>query len=357
MNAAIAIGVAPDHAEAARRHEVVVLLRVVDLLQRRRELAGDRLRQPLRAGEAAPSAGVVIDAHRLPQGRHVGELRIARLRHDREAAGLAGLDHGARLRDRAGHDIDAARRQILHRGRRAVRRHPRHLTGLESHRRQPADQRQMPDAALAGARCLELAGRRRLDGVGKLLHRLVRRVRFDLDAGRILVHQGKRRVAPRRELGQPLPMHHRDLDRDDAERVAVGRGGGDRRVADDAGAADAVDDIDRLAEILFEQSRDDARGGIGAAAGAPRADQLDWPGGVILLRERGCRTELGSRPQQLRPWPRIARRVILVMTFLPRRPLMAARCRGRACYAWPLGNDKRARRISARDRSAGERFA
>src|SRR3982074_2319306 len=88
------------------------------------------------------------------------------------------------------------------------------------------------------------------------------------------------------EIGRPWPMHHRDLDRDDAERVAVGRGGRNRRMADDARAADAVDDAHRLPEILLEQSRDDARGGVGAAARAPRADQLDRTGGIILLRKR-----------------------------------------------------------------------
>ena len=38
-----------------------------------------------------------------------------------------------------------------------------------------------------------------------------------LDAGRILVHQRERRVARRRELGQALPVHHGDLDRDHAD--------------------------------------------------------------------------------------------------------------------------------------------
>ena len=48
-------------------------------------------------------------------------------------------------------------------------------------------------------------------------------------------------------------MHHADLDRDQADGVAVGRRRGDRVVADDAAAAGAVDDVDRLAELLLEQ--------------------------------------------------------------------------------------------------------
>jgi hypothetical protein len=69
---------------------------------------------------------------------------------------------------------------------------------------------------------------------------------------RILVHQGERGVAPGRQIGQPLPVHHSDLDRDDAERVTVGRGGRDCRMTDDARAAGAVDDTNRLAEIPFK---------------------------------------------------------------------------------------------------------
>ena len=52
-------------------------------------------------------------------------------------------------------------------------RHPGDVVGLQAHRLQPADQREMPDAALAGAGGLELAGRRRLDRVGELLDGLV----------------------------------------------------------------------------------------------------------------------------------------------------------------------------------------
>ena len=43
------------------------------------------------------------------------------------------------------------------------------MVGGQAHRLQPADQREVPDAALAGARGLELARRRGLDGIRKLL--------------------------------------------------------------------------------------------------------------------------------------------------------------------------------------------
>ena len=48
-------------------------------------------------------------------------------------------------------------------------------------------------------------------------------------------------------------------------------------MADDAAAAGAVDDIDRLLQLLFEFGRDVAGDRVGAAAGAPRHDQGDRP--------------------------------------------------------------------------------
>ena len=194
--------------------------------------------------------------------------------------------HGARFRHRAGAQIDAAGGEILHRGRGAVRGHPGDVVGGKAHGLQPADQREMPDAALAGAGGFQLADGRSLDGVGELLHGLVGRGRIDLDAGRVLVHQRERRVARRLEVGQPLPVHHGDFDRDHADVVAVGLRGRDRRMADHARAAGAVDHVERLAEVLFEQCRDDARGRIGTAAGAPRHHHGDRAR-RIGLREGG----------------------------------------------------------------------
>ena len=121
--------VAPHRAEAAIAHELLELLGVVDLLQRRGELGRDVGGQALGAGNAAPGAGRIVDAHRFLQRRHVREGGIALGGHDGEAARLAGLDDGARFRHRAGGEVEAAGGEILHRGRGAVRRHPGHLVG------------------------------------------------------------------------------------------------------------------------------------------------------------------------------------------------------------------------------------
>ena len=138
----------------------------------------------------------------------------------------------------------------------------------------------MPDAALAGAGGLHLAGRRGLDGIGEFLHGLVGRGCADLDAGRIFVHQRQRRVAPRRQFGQSLPVHHRDFHRQHADGVAVGLCRGDRGMADHAGAAGAIDHVEGLAEVLLQQCCDNARGRIGTAARAPRHDQGHWARGI-----------------------------------------------------------------------------
>ena len=198
MNFANSRRIAPHHAEAAIAHEVLELLGVVDLLQRRGEFRRRRrLRQALRARDAAPGADRIVDAGGFLEGRHVLEDRVALGRHDGERARLAGLDDRARLGNRAGAQVEAAGREILHRGRGAVRRHPADVIGREAHRLEPADQREMPDAALAGAGGLQLAGRRGLDGVGELLDGLVGRRRAHRDAGRVFVHQRERRVALR----------------------------------------------------------------------------------------------------------------------------------------------------------------
>ena len=150
--------------------------------------------------------------------------------------------------------------------------------GWQPHALEPADERQVPDAALAGAGRLHLARRARLDGVGQVLEVLVGRIAPDLDAWWVLVDERERRVALRRELGQALPVHHADLDRQHAERVAVRRGRRDRGMAHDAAAAGAVHDVHGLAELPLEQGGHDADRRIGAAAGAPGADHRDRTG-------------------------------------------------------------------------------
>ncbi len=71
----------------------------------------------------------------------------------------------------------------------------------------------------------------------------------DHDAARIGVDQREDGIVLIGQLGQALMVHHGDLDRHDAERVAVRLGGRDGAVADHARPAGAVDDVDRLAEL------------------------------------------------------------------------------------------------------------
>src|SRR5690606_30627018 len=71
-----------------------------------------------------------------------------------------------------------------------------------------------------------------------------------------------------------------------AQGVAIGFGAGNGLVAHDTVAAHAVNDIDRVAQFLFQQRADDAGSSVGTATGRPRHDQGDGalgPGG-------GCRS-------------------------------------------------------------------
>jgi len=146
--------------------------------------------------------------------------------------------------------------------------------------------RDVPDAPLRGTRRLELP-RIRLDRLHQVAERLVRRVRAHLHAGRIEVDQAKRREGGARQIGESLVVHHRDLDGDDADRVAVRRRRCDRLVPDHAAPAGAIDHVDRLPEIPLDRACEHARDRVGAPTGSPRHDQRDRT--VRILRRPAAR--------------------------------------------------------------------
>ena len=84
---------------------------------------------PLGRGDAAPGPDLSVAAGRFFQGRHVRIERCRRIGQHGQALHLAGVDQRARLGQRYGRDLDAARDQILQSGRGAVRRHPWHAAG------------------------------------------------------------------------------------------------------------------------------------------------------------------------------------------------------------------------------------
>ena len=143
----------------------------------------------------------------------------------------------------------------------------------------------MPASALPGARGHDLV-RVRLDVREQFLDGLEGRVRLHMDRGEILVDERERRVLLPREIGETDPVHLVDFERDETERVAIGRGGRDRQVSDHARAAGAVHDVHRLLEIALQHHGDLARDRIGAAAGRPRHDQRDRPFRKRRLRGR-----------------------------------------------------------------------
>jgi hypothetical protein len=158
---------------------------------------------------------------------------------------------------------------------------------------QHAGQREVPDAALPGTGCLHLA-RTGLDGRDQFGDRLVRRIRRDLDTGGIGVHQADRRIGSAGKVSESLPMHHADLDGDEADGVAVRRRRGNCAVADYATAAGPIDDGDRLAKLFLEQRADDACGRVGTASGGPGHDQLDRAVGISSK----CRAGDGERAER-----------------------------------------------------------
>ena len=82
--------------------------------------------------------------------------------------------------------------------------------------------RQVPDAALPGARALNLPGLALIAASRSLTVLYGASARTWRPAGSALTRPSGVYDAPR-ELGQALPVHHADLDRDQADRVAVGR--------------------------------------------------------------------------------------------------------------------------------------
>jgi hypothetical protein len=73
-------------------------------------------------------------------------------------------------------------------------------------------------------------------------------------------------------------------------------------MADDAGAAGAVDHVERLAEVLLQQRRHDAGGCIRAAAGAPGHDHGHRPRRIGLRRGRlQPKTRDGLRRLRMKP--------------------------------------------------------
>jgi hypothetical protein len=100
-------------------------------------------------------------------------------------------------------------------------------------------------------------------------------------------HRGK---VGRRVVGQRLVQ--RDLDGQlragaHEQRVAVGRGAGDRRGRDDATRAESIFDHERFAEPIGQIPRDHAGEQIGAAAGRVGRNHGDEVGRIVLRARQG----------------------------------------------------------------------
>jgi hypothetical protein len=83
-----------------------------------------------------------------------------------------------------------------------------------------------------------------------------------------------------------VPRDGERADRAHADRVAVGRALCHGVDADGEGAAGAIVDYDRLAQVLRQLRRDQARDVVGGAAGRLRDDETQRP--LRELSGRGC---------------------------------------------------------------------
>ena len=172
------LGTGIDHAEAALRHEVGVILARDDLPDR----GGTACRALRAAGSSAPQCRAM-----RPSSSCCPSLPSASERSDTSCDGLSAMTARlftlpASMSDRASgsehrRDLHAAGDEILQSWRGAVRRYPRHGRRIHFEILQHAGQRQMPDAALPGAGRLHLA-RIGLDRRDQVVDGLVRRDRL-----------------------------------------------------------------------------------------------------------------------------------------------------------------------------------
>jgi hypothetical protein len=102
-----------------------------------------------------------------------------------------------------------------------------------------------------------------------------------------------------------------------AERVAVGRGLGDRVGAEIAARARLVLDHEVLAELVLEVIGDQPHHQVGGRAGAERHDQLDRPGRPAL-RQGGNRR--GDESEKRNEKPADHRRVLVMRPAGRARP-------------------------------------
>jgi hypothetical protein len=255
----------------------------VGLLQRvaRRvaELARHVGRQARGAEQAEPRARLVA-RQGLGNGRHVGERGQPPGGGDAQRLELAGLDVGLDVAHRREHQLHLARQQVLHGGRGALVGdvddvHARlHLEGLARHVQRRAHRAD-------GEVQLPRLGLGQRDELAHVLHRQARAGHQDRRRGG---HAGERGEVLHRVEGQRGVQRGVDGVAGEAQqqRVAVGRGLGDRVGGDVAARAGLVLDDDGAAQRGTHADGQRARQRVGRAAGG-RADE-DTHGRVADLR-------------------------------------------------------------------------
>ncbi len=136
--------------------------------------------------------------------------------------------------------------------------------------------------------------------LSRLGHRLVGRIRAGREHQLEIAERGDRGEVLHQVEGKLLVdrLADRGAVGDEAERIAVGRGGDHRARRGDAAGARHVLDHEALAELLAELVGGEPRGRVGDAAGSERQDHPHRPAGIGLRARHMRHAERGGRGQR-----------------------------------------------------------
>ena len=244
----------------------------IQLCGHRRGQAGGRRDAPPVVRDIAGHAG-------FRDGRHVRQDAAALGAAGAQGPQLPGLDEGRRLHQRREHDLHVAGDHVLHRRTAAF---VRHVGEVDAGRQLEQFGAEVLEAADAGRGVVQFS-RVRLGERKQVLHRLDRRLRIDHQYVRPGGENRNRREGFDRIVFERVQRRvDRMRDRDDAQRIAVGRRHGAGFRAEGGAAAAAVFDVDLLAELRAEMLRDQAADHVVAAARRERDDQPYRSGRIIV---------------------------------------------------------------------------
>ena len=298
-------------------------------IERLVELLDDRARRAGRRCQTPSQRHVVARKSRLREGRHLRKERGAPGAGHAQRVDRAGEDVTMRVRNRADQHADMAAEQIVERRTRALVGHMRELHAGPIGEQLDREVIESADAgrSVGNRSCGLLAD---LDQLGE---RTGGKARMHRDQVRGGGDQPDRIEVLARVIAEVLHQAGRRADRragDHQQRVAIGRGLGDRTGRNRAAGAAAIVDDDLLAERLAHLVGNAARGGAGAAARGERDHQGDRARGVALRRGGRRRRQHADDAEQgkQRPTAHLGVSNLLGRAVRQRRAALASKASG-----------------------------